>query len=94
MRAMEMARREVPPDRFCEIKYETFCERPLESLQRVVEFAQLSPSAEFERQVAAAPIRNMSNRWREDLTVAQQRLLEELLREDLQRCGYAVAPAA
>jgi len=91
MRAMEAARREIPPDRFCEIKYETFCERPLESLQRVVDFAQLSRSAEFERQVAAAPIRNMSNRWRDDLTVAQQRLLEELLRDDLHRCGYATS---
>lgn len=91
MRAMEAARRALPdPARFLEIKYETFCEQPLETCRRVLDFAELPASPEFERHVAATPIRNVPQRWRDGLTVAQQRLLDDLLREDLLRCGYEV----
>jgi hypothetical protein len=90
MRAMDAARRALDPERFLEVKYETFCEQPLESCRRVLEFTELPESAEFERQVGAASIRNMSNRWRADLTAEQQGLLDDLLREDLPRYGYDV----
>jgi hypothetical protein len=94
MRAMEAARRALDPAHFLELKYETFCEQPLESCRRVLEFAELPASTEFERQVEATSIRNMSNRWRDDLTAGQQRLLDDLLREDLLRYGYDVAHRA
>ena len=42
----------------------------------------------FERQVGTAPIRDMTNRWRKDLSPAQQALLTDLLRDDLRRYGY------
>ena len=87
MRAMEAARKLLDPRRFLEIKYEHFCERPLETFRRVLEFAELPPSGPLERAVKAAKI-NTSNRWREDLSPAQQVILDELLREDLRRCGY------
>jgi hypothetical protein len=95
MRAMESAQQAVDPSRFLEIKYETFCEQPMASCRRVLEFAEQPSSAAFDREVEATRIRNMSNRWRDDLTVAQQRLLDELLRDDLLRYGYDVSrPAA
>jgi hypothetical protein len=92
MRAMEAASRQLPPEDFLEIKYEEFCAEPLEICQRVLSFADLPPSPDFNRQVKAAAIRNMSNRWRNDLTPEQQVLLDELLREDLRRYGYQVTP--
>jgi hypothetical protein len=88
MRAMEAARRTLDPALFLEIKYETFCEQPMDVCRRVLEFAELPPSPDFERDVAATSLRNMSDRWRDDLTVRQQHILDELLREDLQRYGY------
>jgi omega-hydroxy-beta-dihydromenaquinone-9 sulfotransferase len=91
MRAMEAARRAVEPGRFLEVKYERFCEAPLETCRDVLRFAELPESTEFERQVAAANIRNMSDRWRNDLTAAQQVLLENLLHDDLRRAGYAAS---
>lgn len=95
MRAMEAARRALPdPARFLEIKYEAFCDRPLETCRQVLDFAELPASSEFERQVAATPIRNTSQRWRDGLTAGQQRLLDELLQEDLLRYGYDVAHRA
>lgn len=88
MRAMEAARRTLDPKRFCEVKYETFCEQPLETYRRVLEFTELPASPDFEREVQAASIKDMSQRWRNDLTPGQQALLDDLLREDLQRYGY------
>jgi hypothetical protein len=92
MRAMEAARRAVDPSRFLEVRYESFCEQPLETCRRVLEFAELPDSAEFDREVRATAIRNMSNRWRDDLTERQQHLLDELLGEDLRRYGYDQPP--
>jgi len=88
MRAMDAARRSVDADRFLELKYETYCAQPVESIRRVLEFADLPNSPEFERQLAATTIRNANERWRESLTPDQQRILDEILREDLLSYGY------
>jgi sulfotransferase family protein len=94
MRAMEVARRTVDPKLFFEVKYEEFCGHPLETCRDVLQFAELPESAEFERHVKAASIGSRSERWRDDLTVGQQVLLDELLREDLLRWGYEVSTKA
>ncbi len=94
MRAMEAARQALDPKDFLEVRYEEFCQQPLDTCRRVLEFAELPGSAEFERQVEAASIRDMSNRWRNDLTGGQQKLLDDLLREDLSRYGYQVTDRA
>jgi hypothetical protein len=91
MRAIEAARRGLGPDQFLEIRYEDFCREPWETCRRVLQFADLPEAPGFERAVRAEPIRDMSNRWRGDLTQAQQELLDDLLREDLPRYGYQVA---
>jgi hypothetical protein len=88
MRAMDAARRSVDANRFLEIKYETYCAQSLETTRRVLEFADLPNSPEFERQLAATPIKNANERWREGLTEAQQRILDEILLDDLVRYGY------
>ncbi len=94
MRAIEAARRALDPKRFFEVKYETFCEQPVETYRRVLEFAELPSSEAFERHVRAAAIKSTSNRWRDDLTTGQQAILDELLRTDLQRYGYSDLPRA
>jgi sulfotransferase family protein len=90
-RALEAARRALDPELFLEVKYETFCEQPMETCRRVLEFAELPHSAAFDRQVKAASIKDMSGRWRDDLSPEQQTLLTGLLREDLLRYGYDVS---
>jgi omega-hydroxy-beta-dihydromenaquinone-9 sulfotransferase len=91
MRALEAARQSLDPGCFTEVRYETFCRQPLETCRRLLEFAELPPSRELERQVERTAIKDMSNRWRDDLTPAQQALLDDLLREDLPRYGYRAA---
>jgi hypothetical protein len=90
-RAMEAARAKIDQKDFFEVKYEAFCDQPLETYRRVLEFAELPQSPAFERHVKAASIKSTSNRWRDDLTGPQQAVLDNLLREDLLRYGYDVA---
>jgi sulfotransferase family protein len=88
MRAIDAARESLDPKQFLEVKYEDFCEQPVEHFRRVLEFSELPPSKELEDEVQSASIRSTSNRWRKDLTVGQQAILDNLLRDDLQRYGY------
>jgi hypothetical protein len=88
MRAMEAARQALDPNLFLEVKYEGFCDQPVESFRRVLEFAEVPWSVDFERDIRSASIKSTSNRWRDDLTPGQQEILDDLLREDLRRYGY------
>jgi len=90
-RAIEAARQALDPTRFLEVRYEQFCEAPLETCRRVVDFTELEHSPAFERQARAAPIEDRISRWRDDLSPEQQALLTGLLREDLLRYGYDVS---
>jgi hypothetical protein len=88
MRAIHAARQQIDPKLFFEVKYEAFCEQPIDTYRQVLEFAELPWSAELERQVTAASIKSTSNRWHDDLTSEQQAVLDELLHDDLLRYGY------
>jgi hypothetical protein len=93
MRAIEAARRSLAdPKRFFQVTYEGFCDDPLETCRRALEFSELESSAEFERHVKATKIRSTAHRWRDDLAPAQQDLLDDLLREDLLQYGYDAPP--
>jgi omega-hydroxy-beta-dihydromenaquinone-9 sulfotransferase len=94
MRAMEEARTRLDPQRFYEIKYETFCDQPLETFRQVLDYAELPWSREFERQARTVSIKSTSSRWRADLTPSQQAELDALLESDLVRYGYEPSPSA
>lgn len=88
-RAVDAACRKLDPSRFRVVQYEAFCARPLETCHELLAFVELPPSAAFDRRVRATRIKD-SNRWRDDLTVTQQAMVEDLLRDDLVRHGYEV----
>jgi hypothetical protein len=94
MRAIEAARRTLDPQRFLEVKYETFCEQPLDTCRRILEFAELPTTSRFEQHVSGTSITDMSSRWRRDLTPGQQAILDDLLRDDLARYGYGDSAGA
>jgi omega-hydroxy-beta-dihydromenaquinone-9 sulfotransferase len=93
-RAIDSARTQVEPSRFLQVRYEDFCDEPLETCRRVVEFSELERSPMFERHVSTTRITDMSNRYRKDLSPAQQGLLTRLLRDDLLKYGYDVSEDA
>ncbi len=88
MRAIDAARHALGSKPFMEVRYEEFVQRPKDTYRQVLEFAEMPWSAEFEREVDSASMRDMSNRWRDDLTKEQQALLDDLLHDDLARYGY------
>jgi hypothetical protein len=88
MRAMDAARQQLDPSQFLEVKYEAFCDQPMPTFERVLQFADLPRSPGLERAVKDAKIRSTSNRWRDDLAPAQQVILDDVLRDDLRRYGY------
>ena len=73
-----------------QVKYENFCEQPLETCRRVLDFAELESPAGFIRDVEQTTIHDMTQRWRKDLSPEQQALLTDVLREELVRYGYEV----
>src|SRR4051794_1136145 len=87
-RAIETARRGVDPQRYFEVRYEDFCDLPVEVYRRVLSFAELPDSSSFDRQVKEASIMDMTNRWRGDLSAEQQESLTTLLRHELQLYRY------
>jgi hypothetical protein len=94
MRAMEAARRAIDPSLFYEVKYESFCEEPVEHFRRVLDFVEAPWTDDFEQEIRAASIKSTSNRWRDDLAPGQQVILDDLLAEDLRRYGYGDAESA
>jgi hypothetical protein len=91
MRAMEAASRAIDPSLFHEVKYESFCEEPVEHFRRVLDFLEIPWTEDFEEEIRAASIKSTSNRWRDDLAPGQQVILDDLLAEDLRRYGYGDA---
>lgn len=94
MRATEEARRTIDPSRFIEVRYEDFCVSPVDTIRTILDFAELPRSQVLENGLAVRPIRNAPNRWRHRLTAAQQRILDDILGEELERYGYGAAQGA
>jgi hypothetical protein len=90
-RAIETARAALDPGRYLQVRYEDFCEQPLETCRQVLDFAELESPSGFIRDVEGTTIRDMTQRWRKDLSPGQQALLTNVLREDLLRYGYDVS---
>ncbi len=88
MDAMENARKYVKPENFMQLKFQDTCSDPVGVFRKVLEFCELEWSHRFEKRILAYPPRNTNHKWKKDLTPAQQKALEEVTHEYLQRYGY------
>jgi hypothetical protein len=86
MDAMQAARDRIGADRFLEIRYEDMCREPAESMQRACRFAGLAGEAAVVER--ASTLRTQNDKWRKDLTPAQQLVLNEILKDKLGLYGY------
>lgn len=89
MDAFDAARRALPAEDVLEIRYEDLCRDPMAPSRLAVEFAGLPWSPRFESAVRRFKLESANDKWRRDLTDAQQHVLNDTLRETLQRYGYA-----
>lgn len=89
--AFERAEKSVGPDRWRTVRYEDLMREPAEVMTDITSWIGLSPSAAFERRLRRHPFHaGRTQRYRADLSLQQQRALEQAISVQLERYGYAV----
>jgi hypothetical protein len=88
MSAQEEAKRKISSDDLLEIRYEDLCQDPVKTFQMATGFGALEWSPRFEITVNGFSFRNTNYKWREHLSEAQQRVLNECLSDTLEKYGY------
>jgi omega-hydroxy-beta-dihydromenaquinone-9 sulfotransferase len=89
MSAYEDAKQVMAADALLEMRYEDLCQDPVAAIEKAARFCELAWPSGFETLVHRFPFRNRNDRWREDLSDAQQRTLSTVLSESLRTYGYA-----
>lgn len=90
MAAMEEAARNIPPKDLLQLRYEDFIADPMGSFRRVTAFCELDWSNGFGRSIRRHRLKTANDKWRENLTLEQQGILEAVLAETLRGYGYSV----
>lgn len=86
--AVERARSDLPEGVFLEVRYEDLCEDPLRVARETLDFCGLDPSSLLEERIRATSLESRNDKWRTELTEAQQGILRELMGPRLARYGY------
>lgn len=93
MAAMDDALRDIPATQVLQLRYEDLVRDPVAAFRTVARFCALEWTGPFERSIRKHRLRTANAKWRENLTPAQQWILEDVLAPALQRYGYAPASA-
>ncbi|MDM8530382.1 sulfotransferase [Anaerolineales bacterium HSG25] len=88
MDAQEQAKQMIPAEDLLEIRYEDFCRHPLENFKQTMAFSDLAWTPEFETTVRQFQIKSADYKWRKQLSVHQQNLLNDCLVDSLAHYGY------
>jgi hypothetical protein len=88
--AAEVARAELPVDRWLEIRYEDFVAAPRERMAEMLDFLGLSWTAAFERGFASHTFSaGRTDAYRRDLGIHDVAMLDAAIADDLRRLAYA-----
>ena len=88
MDAFEAARDSTKNAKCLLIRYEDLCSNLLASLQRIVEYCELSWSSDFESVVRTYRVISANRKWMENMNESQHHIMECYLRDCLDRYGY------
>jgi omega-hydroxy-beta-dihydromenaquinone-9 sulfotransferase len=88
MDAFEAARGLVPPSNYLEIKYEDFAADPKAKFGEILAFCGLDFDPRFVAAIDRFQVASANYKWKEQLTVEQQKMLTNSLRGHLERYGY------
>lgn len=77
--AMEKAKQTVKAANFMEVKYEDLCAAPTDVFKEVIQFCELEWLPDFERAVKKYSLQNSNDKWRQELTAAQQQIIEHFV---------------
>lgn len=88
---MDAADREIKDfdkKRVMEIRYEDFCSNPKGIFKKVIQFCELKDDTTFEKVIERYQIKDAGYKWKQELTDEQKEILENVLKDDLERYGY------
>jgi omega-hydroxy-beta-dihydromenaquinone-9 sulfotransferase len=88
MEAFDLAQSKAAPDSVLVVKYEDFCDNHIEAMEEVIQFCGYGPSQEFRSELNKFKVRSATQKWRNDLTEKQQKILDDIMAEPLKRYGY------
>ena len=91
--AMKQASGGLAADHFMEVRYEDVCADTSAAMQDIARFAGIDWLPGFERALAAHTVESANDKWRQDLTAEQQRIISEIEQPWLAHYGYAAAAA-
>jgi hypothetical protein len=90
MDAYSQSKQEISPNNLLEIKYEDLCADPQKWFKKVTEFTELSFPSTFSSRLNKFRIESTNDKWKKDLTPAQQEILERVMVNHLKLWGYQV----
>lgn len=85
---MRQVKQNCPNLNIMEVKYETFCARPIMQLREIAAFCGLAWDAHFEDQLKQYYVASENSKWKSELTDEQQAILQEVLAVQLAEQGY------
>ena len=91
---MAEVRRMYPHINILEVKYEAFCANPVTQLREIAEFCGLAWDTKFEGRLKRQYVESENNKWRSDMTEAQQAILDDVIATQLVQQGYDVGEKA
>jgi hypothetical protein len=89
MAAQDAAKRDLPAGDLLEVRYEDLCADPTATVRQATDFCGLEWTAGFAAAVKGFQLRDTTDKWRRDLSPAQQGYLQAAIQDALQRYGYA-----
>lgn len=89
-RDIEENGKKLGKDRFVQVKYEDVTSDPVTLLKGLAESCGLEPNEKYFRRLKSFSVRDMNYKWREDLTLDQQKKIEAALSPELKEKGYSV----
>lgn len=81
---------QAQPAQVLGLSYESFLDAPVDTLQRVADFAGLAPSRSWERSVRCLGFPDRNEAWRARLDDDAVRTITEIQTDELRKYGYAL----
>ena len=84
----EAARKLLPAGSILEVRYEDLCDDTGGILGEVLKYCELPPSVILDRAVEKIPVVSNNDKWRHVFSSRQQRILNDVLAEYLEKYNY------
>lgn len=88
MDAFESAKKQLPEESLLDLKYEDLCADPASAYEKTLNFCDLQDSPSFSQRLEQFSLVDTGEKWRRHLSGSQQRILNEVLADYLEKYGY------